>query len=141
MSKIKLHNRSKEVVAVALIDSDDFSLVSKYKWSLMSSGYVQARINGKVILLHSFLIGEKEGYIIDHLNRNKLDNRRENLRFATYSQNAMNHGKNAGVFWSKQINKWRAYICFQPYKRTYLGCFGTQEEALMARKEAEKIYV
>ena len=87
--------------------------------------------------------------VIDHKNhphgkRNKIDNRKCNLRRATDSQNAMNrhtHSNNTsgvkGVGWKKEYQKWCAYIC-KNYKQTHLGYFDNFEDAVMARKNAEK---
>lgn len=75
---------------------------------------------------------------IDHINLNTLDNRRCNLRVATFSQNGMNRGKYSrntsgykGVSWDKECGKWRAQIMKQgkPYK---IGRFDTPEEAYAA---------
>lgn len=80
---------------------------------------------------------------IDHINGNGLDNRRENLRVCSHSQNLMNRGKNSvnstgykGVYRASK-NKWRAIITCD-YKEYYLGTFNTPEEAYRAYCEAGK---
>jgi len=83
---------------------------------------------------------------IDHINGDKLDNRRENLRSATRSQNKMNSGKPKnntsgykGVCWYKRGNKWRAQIGING-KLKHLGYFEDKEEAAKAYKKAAEKY-
>jgi len=83
---------------------------------------------------------------VDHINRNRLDNRIENLRLVTPSQNLMNSGsyKNntsgfKGVYWDKSKKEWRALIIVNG-KRKHLGNFINKEDAIQAREEAEIKY-
>ena len=83
---------------------------------------------------------------IDHINRNRSDNRISNLREATNKQNQQNTGKQSnntsghpGVSWYKRISKWQAQIDHNQ-KHIHLGYFTDIEEALSARKAAEKLY-
>jgi hypothetical protein len=78
-----------------IVSPEDYYKVTnhKYKWCISSTKKQKKYIygkddNGKRISLHQFIIGKaKEGYVIDHINGNSFDNRRENLRCITYSQN------------------------------------------------------
>ena len=86
-------------------------------------------------------------YIVDHINRNKRDNRRENLRLANKSLNAFNSKiyKNnksgvTGVYFRKDTKKWTAEIKVN-YRKICLGCYETKEEAINARKKAEQKYI
>ena len=86
---------------------------------------------------------EKE---IDHIDGNGLNNKINNLRLATHSENARNRSmakKNTsgitGVHWNKKRKKWEAYIKVG-YKQKFLGYFLNKEDAIQARKEAEKKY-
>ena len=88
----------------------------------------------------------QNGRELDHINGAKDDNRIENLRLITHSENSVNTRRkrnntsgHAGVFWNKQINKWVASIRVHP-KRINLGNFDTKEEAVAARKTAEEKY-
>ena len=72
---------------------------------------------------------------IDHINRNKLDSRRKNLRLVTDSENAQNCNKHAdntsgyrNVTWDKSKKKWSVTIC-KNYKRHFVGRFDDIEEA------------
>lgn len=86
-----LKKRNGEVIhKYFLIDNVDNEFVKKYKWSIHSSGYIRATINGKRQYLHDALLGCKN---IDHINNNKADNRRSNLRLATPGQNIANTKK------------------------------------------------
>ena len=83
---------------------------------------------------------------LDHINRIRTDNRIANLRDVSHKQNGQNRSKpsnntsgHPGVCWHKQKSKWRAQIMHN-YKQIHLGCFTTIEEAISARKAAEKIY-
>ena len=83
-------------------------------------------------------LGKQDKIYIDHINRNKLDNRRSNLRIATKSQNGLNREESVGVSWRKERNKWRARITING-KEQFLGHFNNWEEAIQARKEANKL--
>jgi hypothetical protein len=87
---------------IVFIDSDDLLLVSQYKWHVNSKGYVfhQIRSCGKnlgVIFMHRLIMGLTDGSVLcDHKNRNPLDNRRENLRIATRTENQRNRRGHPG---------------------------------------------
>jgi hypothetical protein len=83
---------------------------------------------------------------LDHVNRNTVDNRIANLRDVSHKQNHQNRSKQsnntsgyAGVYWHKQNSRWQASIKHNQ-KKVSLGCFATVEEAIAARKAAEKLY-
>jgi HNH endonuclease len=93
MKKILLSNR----FMFALIDDEDFDRVSRYKWRAASrkGGNLYVSATSQVYpathqLMHRFILKAKEDQIIDHINGNVLDNRRQNLRFCTSSENALN---------------------------------------------------
>lgn len=72
-----------------------------------------------------------EGLVVDHINGNKLDNRRSNLRICTQSQNLNGRNTNKGyigVSWDKFRGKWKANIG-KDYQKIFLGRFDTAEEA------------
>ena len=81
-----IYNNKSEERARALIDKADKPLIEKVgSWCMDSGGYV---MNGSIkTAMHRFLLGRKKGLEIDHINGNKLDNRRSNLRFVTHREN------------------------------------------------------
>jgi len=129
----------------AIVDDKDFEWLSQWKWSLAASGNHARRNvthNGKqkTIFMHQEILGIKEGFYTDHINCNGLDNRKENLRFATKSQNSMNRNhKCRGVYRRKINGRYRVYIRVKG-KSKYLGDYATQEDGLKVRREAEKTY-
>lgn len=94
LRKINKETGHKEICAYSLVDDDDYPIVSKYNWSLSSHGYVVRRTKRGQISLHRFIakthhwnVGEN---VIDHINRDKKDNRKSNLRICTFQQNLFN---------------------------------------------------
>lgn len=90
MAEIKLTNSN----SVAVIDDADKGIVDKFKWRAVKGRktyYAASYINGKLVLMHRMILGIKGRHNhVDHKNGNGLDNRRENIRPCTYSQNNIN---------------------------------------------------
>ena len=128
-----------------LVD-DDFDLsgmTSIYKNHL---GYVVVKINGTQDYLHRIVFGAASGEIIDHINRNKLDNRLANLRKCTTKENCRNSSisKNNqsgfnGVSYRNDRKKYRAYIMVDR-KQLNLGYYQNIQDAMQARINAENVY-
>lgn len=142
---IPLKNKNKDVIAFAYVDYDDWERVSKHGWYL-DKQYAAAKIRGKRVYLHKFILGIDDKRIVDHINHDKLDCRKSNLRVATRGQNEANKGllKNntsgyKGVSYHKRDKKWRAQIGFEG-KKIYLGAYNTPEEAFAAYAEASLLY-
>lgn len=118
--------------------------------SLNGVGYLNISIHSRLYLAHRlawlYMYGEWPKLDIDHINRNRSDNRIANLRDVSRRQNLQNAGKRSdntsghtGVHWNKQRSKWQARIA--PGQKTInLGLFESLEEAAAARKAAEKLY-
>jgi hypothetical protein len=132
----------------ALVDEEDFERLIKFRWCL-TNRYPSRRVvtghkKSRIQYLHRFLMGNPTVLQIDHRNGNKLDNRKENLRLATNTQNNWNKGKTsrntsgvAGVSWFKQTRKWHAQIRVGG-KRLHLGYFSSLDEAAQARNRVAK---
>ena len=127
-----------------IIDKEDFDLIKDFYW-YVDAGYLKNRraINGKrkLFAMHRIIMNAKEGEMIDHINQDRSDNRKINLRLANKSKNAMNSktrsdntsGFNGVVIWG---NRWRAQITLNQKMET-IGYFDTFEEAVKARVAKE----
>lgn len=121
---------------VALVDDSDYEILSQYGWSLLhgkTNNYARAYINGKNIKMNRLLLGITDPKIkVDHIDRNGLNNQRNNLRIATVSQNSMNKkpsGRSKYLGVCLTLNKyWKAQIVINK-KPTHLGSFKTEIEA------------
>lgn len=132
-----------------IIDLDDYELVSHLNLRTTKKGqdyYICYSENKKIIYLHSLLLKIDKHKMVDHINRNTLDNRKENLREATKQENAFNHklfststSGITGVTIYKSKNIYESRIMFNG-KNIYLGRFKNIEEAIVARLKAEKKY-
>ncbi|PEM64429.1 HNH endonuclease [Bacillus toyonensis] len=102
------------------------------------SGYGQMKINRKNIKVHHYVYGKpKSGHVIDHINRNKLDCRRENLREIDFFGNTQN--RKAKGYRITENGRYRAQIRADN-KVIHLGTFDTEQEASQAYLEAKLKY-
>lgn len=132
---------------IAIIDKKDFEKVKDYNWYCSTIGYAVAKIpGGATIRMHRLIVDALPNVGIDHINTNKLDNRRENLRSASAQQNSFNRGRNKNnksgyknVCYHKQAQKWRAYIV-KNNKQISLGLYNTPEEAFEAYCKVASLY-
>lgn len=125
----------------ALVDDSDYPLVSQHKWLYVGSGYagrfVTRNNKKKLVYLHRFLLDAQPGQRVDHINGDRLDNRRENLRRVTLYQNQQNRkcpthttsGKK-GVCWHRQMRKWHVRISVNG-TRMHLGYYDDLETAAL----------
>ena len=120
-----------------LVDLKDAHLLSDYCWNT-STGYAARTVKSDrgwtTEYLHRVIMDAPSGVEVDHINGNRLDNRRENLRLCTRSQNGKNTSsstgtsKYKGVSLEKRRGKWRADIGVSG-KNKFLGYFETEDEA------------
>ncbi len=131
---IYLENKLGEIVAKCLIDKLEINNITKIgKWSLHNQGYAVAK-QGQ--LLHNYIMQTPKGFIVDHINGNKLDCRKENLRICTLAENNQNiisvkkNNKTGikGIGYDNQRNKYVAHITVN-YKKVFLKYCDTPEEA------------
>ena len=127
---------------VFLFDEEDILIILGRKWSLNNSGYVSAAGG----LLHRQIMRPEEGFEVDHINGDKLDNRRTNLRCVTHSQNHFNMPHRPdntsgvkGVVWHRENRRWQAQIGLRG-RCIYLGNTLDFFEAVCLRKSAEVKY-
>ncbi len=130
------------------IDYEDYPKVCNYTWNeKTNSTYIVANCNNTKIYLHRLIFDDlQKDEMVDHINHNPRDNRRDNLRIVTNSQNQMNRDKPItntsgvrGVYWHKNKQMWQANIQIDN-KLLYLGIFDSKQDAIKARKDAEKKY-
>jgi len=129
------------------IDDDDWELVSHYNWWISGHGYPTTTAARHLVHLHLLVLGKAPmGLEWDHIDRDKLNNRRCNLRAVTRvvnKRNVKSQSNNTsgvpGVAWHKDSKNWEAGIVVEG-KNIYLGRFLIFEEAVRARQEGEKIY-
>ena len=133
---------------VALVDDADIPLVSGYRWHFSPHGYAYARpylgnYRKATIYMHRLILDPPGEFQTDHANRNKLDNRRVNLRVATVSQNRANKniapGRIKGIKKERSAATWQARIKVNQ-KTICLGNFRTPEQAALAYNEAAKLH-
>lgn len=128
-----------------IIDKEDIDKAMKYSWCISKTGYAVANIGGKVIKMHRYLMGLPKGRpIVDHINGNPLDNRRNNLRICSAKENGRNLKKKpskSGVTGVRLTahGMWNARIMYDR-QEIYLGNFKTKDEAINAREMAERLY-
>ncbi|MFA9398372.1 MAG: HNH endonuclease [Clostridiaceae bacterium] len=120
-----------------MVDDEDFVWLSQWKWQF-HCGYARRRQGKTTIHMHRLLMNCSEGLEVDHINRNKLDNQKSNLRIVTRQQNMCNKDsyKNSssrykGVTWHKKDNRWDAQIRLN--KQIYfIGSFEDEDVAAAA---------
>lgn len=133
----------------SLVDDEDFQILSGFKWSIDGHGYATRGIvtgpnKTTSVKMHRQIMRliPGDGKLVDHINGNKIDNRKENLRLCTVSENARNRGPTKfnslglkGV--KKRKNKFSANIMADGISH-YLGVFDNKEDAAYAYAEASK---
>lgn len=122
----------------ALVDDEDWHDLEKYKWYLHKGYAKSSHTETENKRMHSFLLKSniQEDKVVDHVNGNKLDNRKDNLRIVSHAVNSMNTQRkrsnelssNPGVFYDSKKQKWKAVLRIKD-KRNLLGYFSTEEEA------------
>jgi hypothetical protein len=127
------------------IDDADWLCIAEWsdRFYLASDGYAASTQNGRPMIVHRKIMGlyHYDGKYVDHIDGNKLNNRRYNLRVCTNQQNcsgkintvkrAKIKSKYKGVAWDKPTNKWRAQVGYK-YLILYLGVHATEELAAVA---------
>ena len=122
------------------VDSDSLSVVAAHPWCISANGYAVSRVLGRVVYMHRLLLGpDCAGLDVDHINGDKTDNRRVNLRACTRQDNLRNsrprnaklYSKYKGVSKSRRDGCWVAQI-WHDAKNVYLGRFASEADAAVA---------
>lgn len=135
--------------ATALVDAADYPRLAQHTWFMSQEGYAVGLLpngHGKFALLymHRVILQPAPGELVDHINSNPFDNRRQNLRLASSHQNHQNrrvksnsHTELKGVGWHKEREKYYARIQLQGI-RVHLGYFQDAATAALAYDEAAR---
>lgn len=143
MAEIRMTNGS-----IVLVDDEWLDCLSQFTWVANGQGYAAMKVNRKVTMMHRIISGAQPGQIVDHKNGLILDNRAENLRFCTHTENMQNrkmHTSNAcgvkGVYRDHRPRKnpYRVQIRAEG-KKIVIGSFPTLDEAHAAYDAASKKY-
>ena len=134
----------------ALVDDGDYEYLNQFSWHY-STGYAcrplpRGHRVTPSISMHRDIMGNPQGMEVDHINGDRLDNRRENLRVCTKAENRRNVGLRRnngtgykGVCYRKDIKQWQAQISVNS-KAVYLGYYETPEEAAKKYNDAASKY-
>ena len=126
----------------ALVDSDDYKMLVSYKWYACTNGYAArservSKTKQDCVLMHRFIMNAPKGVEVDHIDGDRLNNSKSNLRFCNRSENRRNScasnktSRFKGVSWNKNEKRWKASIVFN--LRTYsCGTFKDEVEAACA---------
>src|SRR6185369_821861 len=102
-------------------------LLSVYEWKINEGGYAIGNVLGRSILMHRLIMNCPQGMVVDHIDGNKLNNQKHNLRNVTNQENSMNR-RDARHY---NVNKNGKYVVSLTYKGLHKSCgvFDTEEEA------------
>jgi hypothetical protein len=149
MKKIKLTQGK-----FAIVDNEDFEWLNQWKWCCDANGYAvrheqkseYGNNSRKMVKMHKFILKTPKGMMTDHINRNCLDNRKENLRIVDNHMNQRNSKisvKNKsgfkGVYWDKKYKRWCARATLFG-KRIFGGGFFNKRDASLAYERIITIY-
>ncbi|MBL7153093.1 MAG: HNH endonuclease [Phycisphaerae bacterium] len=139
----------------AIVDAEDFKELNQYKWHCTHEGYVKRAARNESgkgrkqvqIYMHRVVCPAAKGMMVDHINRNALDNRKANLRAATQKQNVWNRkfvrkgGKTRfnGIRWDKNRQRWQVRLTIDGRRESF-GYYGGEVEAAKAYDGIAKKY-
>ena len=138
----------------AIVDDEDFDKLSKYKWQYHLGYAKRGKYNKSIknndnIKMHIQITNCQKGMVVHHINHNKLDNRKENLRICSVRDNHKSQllqkegrgytSKYQGVYLKKKTGSWVARIKVN-YKNIPLGEFRIEDQAAAAYNDAAKKY-
>jgi hypothetical protein len=157
VAEVPLYRYATLTDAVALVDEDDWGLVSPFRWhprhdhpgtlheNFYASAWMQTKLGQRWVLMHRLVMGiheEPPKILVDHRNHDGLDNRRCNLRLATHSLNGQNRIERAsarrfrGVY-PHRHGRWRARLKLNQ-KRIEVGIFDSEFDAAVAIEEVRQ---
>lgn len=129
---------------IVLLDAEDLELVKQYQWCINGNGYVTSGAGDAQVIMHRLIMGATNNSLVDHANRNKLDNRKCNLRLCGKRDNLYNFGARIdnccgyrGVR-KHRSGRYTAQIAFKG-KAYHIGCYDTAESAANAYDSAASV--
>jgi hypothetical protein len=145
-TEIIIRNNLHEETCRAIVNLEDSEKVRTKSWCLANTGYIVSNTDSDYVLLHRFITSVDKGLYIDHMDHDKLNNRRENLRICTNQENARNSKLSinstsgvSGVIWSKYHKSWEPSIVVD-YKIIHLKRSIDINVAIQTRLDAEIKY-
>lgn len=140
-AELHILDKYSNIKQIVLIDVEDVDKLKQYSFRTHNKGYISTSIKGKTKYLHQIVYGNlEEGFEIDHINRNKSDNRKCNLRKCKHIDNTHNRVKE-NKYTQQGITKLKR-LKTKPYHvrvaNKHIGYYATIEEAVQARVKAEK---
>ena len=145
VAEIVLYDKKGKETARTVIDINNVEKIKAHKWHL-AKGYVATSLREKNVLLQNMImnLNSSREQMVDHKDRNTLNNRKSNYRFCTNTENSRNSSKPKhntsgvkGVYWHKARNKWQAQIKVNQ-KQTYIGIFKDKTNAILAYNKAAR---
>lgn len=134
----------------ALVSDADYDWLNQWRWLVVGPGYA-GRFEGpkgahRMVYMHRAVLDAQPGQRVDHINGDRLDNRRENLRLVSGSQNQQNrrlasHSTSGykGVCWHRGTRKWHTRITVNR-KRIHLGYYEDLETAALVYDAAARLF-
>ncbi|HUT46458.1 MAG TPA: AP2 domain-containing protein [Sedimentisphaerales bacterium] len=133
----------------AVVDAEDYLWLSRYTWFAEGTDknfYAVRKAGGKSVKMHRQIMNAPDHLVVDHIDHNGLNNRKENLRICTFAENCRNlrasrhkSSKFKGVHWHKRNKKWAAQVTCD-HKTHHLGYFGDEIDAAKAYDRAARKY-
>lgn len=128
---------------VAVVDDEDYDVLIRHSWHLAVSRYAASRINNKKVLMHRMIMNPGEGFEVDHINADGLDNRKSNLRICTHQQNITRTRRVNRTGYRGVAKDKKRYIAQLKHngRRFYWGPFDTPAlAALEYNKHAKEVF-
>lgn len=133
VAKVYYEDNKRNRIGSFIVDKEDLDKIKQYKWSIISTGYIVAYQGKKIIMLHRIITDCPADKEVDHINHNKLDNRKTNLRVCTRRQNNFNRKPRSNTH-EYGISFSKGYYHIRVDKK-YCGISKDFEEAVRIRDE------